>query len=170
MSLNGHGGGPTTPPTSGEEHHAHETPPFHRSLRARPRRSGAALNACLVGGFGVLALVIATIGIGGVLAFVVARRTREIGIRMSLGAHRGRVVRGVLADGVRLLGLGIALGLAGSVVVGRLLEGLLFGVAPGDPATLALTAGLMLGVGLVACALPARRAAGVDPMVAMREE
>ena len=128
------------------------------------------LNAFLVGGFGVLALVIATIGIGGVLAFVVAQRTREIGIRMSLGAQRGRVVRGVLGDGIRLLGLGIAVGLVGSVVVGRLLEGLLFGVAPGDPATLALMSGLMFTVGLVACALPARRAAGVDPMVAMRDE
>ena len=128
------------------------------------------LNAYLVGAFGVLALVIAAVGIAGVLAFFVARRTTEIGIRMSLGAHPGRVLRMVLADGGVLLALGIGLGLVGSGVVARLLEGLLFGVQPGDPVTFAGVSLLMVAVGLAACAVPARRAAGVDPLVAIREE
>lgn len=128
------------------------------------------LNAYLVGTFGLLALVIASVGIAGVLAFFVAQRTREIGIRMSLGAPRGQVLGMVLADGGRLLGAGIVLGLVGSVLVARLLEGLLFGVQPGDPMTLATVSLVMVGVGLGACAVPASRAAGVDPLVAMREE
>jgi predicted permease len=128
------------------------------------------LNAYLVGAFGLLALVIAAVGIAGVLAFFTAQRTTEIGIRMSLGAGRGRVVRMVLVDGGVLVGAGTALGLVGSVLVARLLEGLLFGVAPGDPVTFAGVSLVMLAVGIGACAAPARRAAGVDPMVAMREE
>jgi predicted permease len=128
------------------------------------------LNALLVAAFGLLALVIAAVGIAGVLAFFIAERTTEIGIRMSLGAERSRVMRMVLADGGALLVLGVVLGLAGSVVVARLLEGLLFGVAPGDPVTFAAVAMLMIGVGLAACAVPARRAARVDPLVAMRAE
>src|SRR5690606_20104061 len=95
------------------------------------------LNAYLVDAFGLLALVIAAVGIAGVLAFFVARRTTEIGIRMSLGAHPGRVLGMVLADGGVLLGLGIGLGLLGSAAVARLLEGLLFGVRAGDPVTFA---------------------------------
>ena len=128
------------------------------------------LNAWLVGGFGVLALLIATIGIGGVLAFFVAQRTTEIGIRMSLGAERGRVVRMVLADGGSLLVMGLGLGLAGSLGAARLLEGLLYGVAPYDPVTYASVSFVMVAVGLGGCALPALKAAGVDPLVAMREE
>jgi predicted permease len=128
------------------------------------------LNAYLVGAFGLLALVIAAVGIAGVLAFFIAQRTTEIGIRMSLGAERARVVRMVLADGGVLLALGIGLGLVGSVLVARLLEGLLFGVSAADPVTFAAVSLLMIVVGLVACALPARRAARVDPLVAMRAE
>ena len=104
------------------------------------------------------------------MAFFVARRTSEIGIRMSLGAPRGRVLGMVLADGGVLLGAGIGLGLVGSMFVARLLDGLLYGVAPGDPTTLAGVSVLMILVGLGACAVPARRAAGVDPLVAIREE
>ena len=128
------------------------------------------LNAYLVGAFGLLALIIAAVGIGGVMAFFVARRTSEIGIRMSLGAHPRRVLGMVLVDGGTLLGAGIALGLMGSVVVARLLQGLLFGVGAGDPVTIASVSAIMGVVGLGACAVPARRAAGVDPLVAMREE
>jgi putative ABC transport system permease protein len=128
------------------------------------------LNAFLVGAFGLLALVIAAIGIAGVLAFFVSQRTAEIGIRMSLGAEPAAVMRMVLADGGRLLGLGIALGLAGALGVARLLDGLLFGVAPRDPLTLAGVAAVMAAVGLAACAVPARRAARVDPLEAMRAE
>lgn len=128
------------------------------------------LNAFLVGAFGLLALVIAAVGIAGVLAFLVTRRTTEIGIRMSLGAAKGEVLGMVLADGGRLLAAGVAVGLVASFVVARLLEGLLFGVPPADPVTFALVSALMVGVGLVACAVPARRAASVDPLVAMRED
>jgi predicted permease len=128
------------------------------------------LNAYLVALFGGLALVIAAIGIAGVLAFFVAQRTTEIGIRMSLGAARARVLGMVLADGGALLGVGIVLGFAGSALVARLLDGLLFGVTPGDPVTFAGVALVTAAVGLAACAVPARRAAGVDPLVAIREE
>lgn len=128
------------------------------------------LNAYLVGAFGVLALIIAAVGIAGVLAFLVARRTTEIGIRMSLGAAKREVLAMVLADGGRLLAAGIVSGLGASVLVARLLEGLLFGVAPTDPTTFVLVSALMAAVGLGACAVPAHRAATVDPLVAMREE
>ena len=128
------------------------------------------LNAYLVGAFGLLALVIAAVGIAGVLAFFVAQRTTEIGIRMSLGAEKSQVLGMVLADGGRLLGLGTLLGLGASVVVAGLLDGFLFGVQPIDPATFAAVALVMVAVGLAACAAPARRAAGVDPLIAMREE
>jgi predicted permease len=128
------------------------------------------LNAWLVTLFGGLALVIAAIGIAGVLAFFVAQRTTEIGIRMSLGADRARVLGMVLSDGGILLALGVGLGFAASALVARLLEGLLYGVTPGDPATFLAVALVTVAVGLGACALPARRAAGVDPLVAMREE
>jgi predicted permease len=128
------------------------------------------LNALLVGAFGVVALAIAAVGIGGALAFFITQRTAEIGIRMSLGADPGRVMRMVLADGGTMLAVGIGLGLVGSVVAARLLQGLLFGVPPRDPVTFLAVALLMSGVGLGACAVPARRAARVDPLVAMRSE
>jgi putative ABC transport system permease protein len=128
------------------------------------------LNAYLVGIFGLLALVVAAVGIAGVLAFFVAQRTTEIGIRMSLGAARGRVLRMVLSDGGRLLAWGVGLGLVASLATARLLDGLLFGVTPNDPYTMLLVTLVMVGVGLGACAVPARRAASVDPLVAMREE
>lgn len=128
------------------------------------------LNAYLVGAFGLLALVVAAVGIAGVLAFFVARRTTEIGIRMSLGAGRWKVLGMVLGDGGRLMGAGIALGLVASFLVARLLEGLLFGVRPMDPVTLAVVSLIMVVVGLGACWVPARRAAAVDPLVAMRED
>ena len=128
------------------------------------------LNAMLVGAFAAVALAIAAVGIGGVLAFFITQRTAEIGIRMSLGADPVRVMRMVLADGGAMLGLGIALGLVGSIVAARLLQGLLFGVPPRDPVTFLAVALLMGLVGLLACALPALRAARVDPLVAMRSE
>jgi ABC-type antimicrobial peptide transport system permease subunit len=128
------------------------------------------LNALLVGAFGLVALVIAAVGIGGVLAFFITQRTAEIGIRMSLGADPARVMRMVLADGGVMLGIGIGFGLVGSVVAARLLQGLLFGVPPRDPVTFLSVALLMALVGLGACAMPALRAARVDPLVAMRTE
>ena len=129
-----------------------------------PRR----LNATLVGAFGVLAVIIAAVGIAGVLAFSVSARTNEIGIRMSLGADRGRVQRMILGEGGVLLGLGLLLGIVGALFATRVIQGLLFGVAPHDPVTLALVVLIMMAVGIGACWLPALRAARVDPAVSMR--
>jgi putative ABC transport system permease protein len=128
------------------------------------------LNTLLVGMLGTLALAIAAIGLAGVLSFFISERTAEIGIRMSLGAAPGRVLRMVLTDGAVLLGIGTALGLAGSFAVATLLEGLLYGVAPRDPLTFAAVISVMGLVGLAACSVPALRAARVDPLVAIRKD
>jgi hypothetical protein len=128
------------------------------------------LNAFLVLALGALALVIAAVGLAGVLSFFISQRTAEIGIRMSLGAAPARILGMVLGDGAVLLGLGTGFGLIGSFAVVRLLEGVLFGVAPRDPTTLATVVLVMTGVGLGACALPAWRAARVNPLMAMRKE
>jgi putative ABC transport system permease protein len=129
-----------------------------------PRR----LNAVLISSFGILALIIAAVGIAGVLAFSVSARTNEIGIRMSLGADRGRVQRMILGEGGVLLALGLVLGVAGAWFASGLIRGLLFGVAPHDPTTLAGVAGLMAAIGVLACWIPARRASRIDPVTAMR--
>jgi predicted permease len=128
------------------------------------------LNTLLITALGGLALAIAAIGLGGVLSFFISQRTAEIGIRMSLGAAPVRVLGMVLKDGALLLGIGTVIGLVGSLVATRLLEGLLFGVAPNDPLTLAAVTALMCAVGLIACSVPALRAARVDPLVAIRKE
>jgi predicted permease len=135
-----------------------------RDESVAPRR----LNALLVASFGILAVIIAAVGIAGVLAFSVSARTNEIGIRMSLGADSGRVQRMVLMEGGVLLLIGLLLGVLGSVLAARLIQGLLYGVAPHDPATLASVAALMATIGLAACWLPALRAARIDPGVAIR--
>jgi predicted permease len=135
-----------------------------RDESVAPRR----LNAVLVSSFGALAVIIAAVGIAGVLAFSVSARTTEIGIRMSLGADRGRVQRMVLREGGALLVIGLVLGVVGSVFATRLMRGLLFGVAPNDPTTLALVAALMALVGVAACWVPALRAASIEPAVAIR--
>ena len=129
-----------------------------------PRR----LNAALVSSFGGLAVLIAAVGIAGVLAFSVSARTNEIGIRMSLGADSGNVQRMVLREGGVLLLVGLAVGVIGSLLATRLIQGLLFGVTPNDPVTLAAVAAAMMAIGVAACWVPARRAAKVDPVVAMR--
>ena len=131
-----------------------------------PRR----LNAMLVTSFGFLALIIAAVGIAGVLAFSVSARTNEIGIRMSLGADSGRVQRMVLREGGVLLLLGLVLGVLGSILAARAIQGLLYGVAPYDPATLIGVAGLMAAIGVGACWVPALRAARIDPGVAIRAQ
>jgi putative ABC transport system permease protein len=128
------------------------------------------LNTFLVGALGLLALVITAVGLAGVLSFLVNERTSEIGIRMSLGAEPRQVLGMVLWDGGRLLAAGTVLGLIGSFGVTRLLAGVLFGVTPGDPGTLAGVVLLMTTVGLVATAGPALRAARIDPLVAIRKE
>jgi predicted permease len=129
-----------------------------------PRR----LNAELVSSFGILAVIIAAVGIAGVLAFSVSARTTEIGIRMSLGADGGRVQRMVLREGGVLVALGLALGVAGAFFATRVIRGLLFGIVPHDPVTFIGVAVTMAVIGIVACWIPALRAARVDPAIAMR--
>jgi ABC-type antimicrobial peptide transport system permease subunit len=135
-----------------------------RDESVAPRR----LNAVLVTSFGVLAVIIAAVGIAGVLAFSVSARTNEIGIRMSLGADSREVQRMVLMEGGVLLTTGLVLGVLSAFFTARLIRGLLFGVAPHDPVTLAGVTALMAAIGLAACWLPALRAARIDPAVAIR--
>jgi putative ABC transport system permease protein len=126
------------------------------------------LNATLISSFGILAVIIAAVGIAGVLAFSVSARTNEIGIRMSLGADRGKVERMILREGGTLLAIGVILGLGASFFAGRAIKGLLFGVTPNDPVTLVGVAVAMTVIGIIACWIPALRAARVDPAIAMR--
>jgi putative ABC transport system permease protein len=137
-----------------------------RDATVAPRR----LNALFIASFGGLAMIIAMVGIAGVLAFSVSARTQEIGIRMSLGADAQRVVRMILGEGGVLLVAGLAVGSVVALLTSRLLRGLLFGVAPHDPVTLGAVAFLLAVVGVAACLLPALRAARVDPAVALRSE
>jgi predicted permease len=128
------------------------------------------LFATLTAAFGVLALVLACIGIYGVMAHNVSRRTGEIGIRMALGARRLDVLLMILREASWLTTMGVALGAIASVWLARYLKAMLFGIEPADPATIAGAIGIMLAVALFAGWLPARRAARVDPMVALRNE
>jgi predicted permease len=152
---------------------APETPVLRMATLEQVRSENVAperLNTLLVSMLGTLALAIAAIGLAGALSFFISERTAEIGIRMSLGAAPGRVLRMVLADGAMLLGIGMALGIAGSLAATRLLEGLLYGVAPRDPVTFVAVISVMGLVGLAACTIPALRAARVDPLVAIRKD
>jgi ABC-type antimicrobial peptide transport system permease subunit len=115
-------------------------------------------------------MLLASIGIYGVLAQSVQQRTREIGIRMALGAQHGEVARLVIYQGLGMILLGIAIGIAGAMAATRLMSTLLFGVKPLDAAAFAVAAAVLLAVALAACWLPARRASHVDPLVALRYE
>lgn len=126
--------------------------------------------AILLGLFAAIAAVLGAIGIYGVLAYAVAQRTQEIGIRMALGAERGAVLRMVLRRGIALAGIGIVLGLAGAAGVARYLTGMLYDLTPLDAPTYAVVAMLFAGVAVIASYLPARRATQVDPMVALRHD
>ncbi len=128
------------------------------------------LWASLFGSFGTLALVLAAVGVYGVMAYTVSQRTREIGIRMALGARGGDIVRRVVGEGALLAGGGVALGMIGALGAARLMRGVLYGVAPLDPFTFLFIPLLLAGVALLASWLPARRASRVDPMVALRAE
>ena len=126
--------------------------------------------AVLAAAFAVLALTLAAIGLYGVMAYTVSQRTTEIGVRMALGASAREVFELVLREGLRLTAAGLAIGIAGSLIVGRLLTTLLFEVGPRDPRILGMTAALLVATAAVACVIPARRATRVDPMVALRAE
>ena len=143
-----------------------------RTLEEVTRRSVAQprFRTALVGFFGLLAVGLAAIGLYGVLSYSVARRAREIGIRMALGARAGQVVGLVLAQGLGLAALGVGIGIAAALALTRVLARFLFDVTPTDPATFAGTAVLLAAVALLACWLPARRAARVDPIEALRTE
>jgi len=132
--------------------------------------SAPASTTVLLAVFAVLALVLGTTGIYGVLSFLVSNRTREIGIRMALGAQRGDVLRSVMGEGAKLSLAGIALGMAGAFAVMRVLSGELYGVGATDPLTFCGVAVLVAVVALTACYVPARRAMRVDPVVALRYE
>jgi hypothetical protein len=127
----------------------------------------AAIGAAVLG---VLALLMASVGIYGVVAYVVNHRTREFGVRMALGAGTHHVVRLVLMDGMRLAGLGVAAGFAGSLATTRTLRAFLYGLSAIDPLTFAGVPIVLAAVALAACYIPARRAARVDPMTALRWE
>jgi ABC-type antimicrobial peptide transport system permease subunit len=126
------------------------------------------LNAGLITAFGALAIIIAAVGIGGVLAFAVSARTNEIGIRMSLGADSGRVQRMILREGGILVAIGLVLGVIGAYFSAGIIRGLLFGVTPNDPMTYIGVGVTMATVGIIACWIPALRAARIDPAIAMR--
>jgi putative ABC transport system permease protein len=131
-----------------------------------PRR----VNAMLVGSFGVLALVIAAIGIAAVLAFSVSARTSEIGVRMSLGAQPGQVLVMVLREGGVLVMAGLTIGVLGALWLARLISGLLYGVGPHDPVTVGGVAAVMAAIGVAACWFPAARAARIAPSEALRAQ
>ena len=128
------------------------------------------VNGVSAATFGATALLLAVVGLYGVMAYSVGSRTQEFGVRMALGADARRVIRQVLGHGTKLTAIGLVMGLAGTWATTRSLRGLLFGVTPNDPATLAAATALFLVVALVACYVPARRASRVDPMVALRHD
>jgi len=124
----------------------------------------------MLGIAGAMALALGIIGIYGVVSYLVSQRTHEIGIRMALGAQPGNILRAVLGQGGKLAAIGIGLGLAASLLLTRLMTSLLFGVSPTDPLTFVAVVAVLLGVGLLACYIPARRAMRIDSTVALRYE
>jgi ABC-type antimicrobial peptide transport system permease subunit len=132
--------------------------------------SGERIFAQLTSGFGILALVLACIGIYGIMAYTVARRTSEIGIRMALGAQAEEVLRMVLREASWMAVAGVTLGLCGSLWLSRSLSAMLYGLKPSDPVTLAGAAALLLLIALLAAFGPARRASRVDPVRALRHQ
>ncbi|MGH9939628.1 MAG: FtsX-like permease family protein, partial [Blastocatellia bacterium] len=134
--------------------------------RSTPKR----IMTAMMGVFAVFALLMAGAGLYAVMAYAVSRRTHEIGVRLALGARPRDILRMITGQGLKLTLAGLAFGLVGAFALTRLMKGLLFGVSPADPFTFALIATLLAAVALLACYLPARRAARVDPLIALRHE
>jgi ABC-type antimicrobial peptide transport system permease subunit len=126
--------------------------------------------ASLTAGFGVLALALACVGIYGIMAYTVSQRTNEIGIRLALGAERGQVRKLVLSETGWLAAVGVVAGLGAALWLGELVKSMLYGLQPSDPVSLVGTAGLLVGVALLAGWIPAMRASRVEPMEALRHE
>jgi ABC-type antimicrobial peptide transport system permease subunit len=134
-------------------------------LTARPR-----FNGLLFGSFAAIALLLAMVGVYGVISFTVASRTQEIGIRMALGADATRVVRLILRDALIPTAIGIAVGLGAALAASRSLGSLLYDIKPSDPATYILASASLAAIGFAAAVLPARRAARVDPMTVLKTD
>jgi predicted permease len=132
--------------------------------------SGAEFGMFLLGTFALVALTLTMIGIYGVTAYTISRQTRQIGIRMALGATRGDVLRLVLGSGMAFIVVGLSIGVVAAMALTRLLGSIIYGVTPTDPATFAAVLALLAAVGLLACYVPARRATRIDPVVALRVE
>jgi len=130
----------------------------------------AKIAATVLGVFGLVALMLSAIGIYGITSYSVAQRTREIGIRMALGAQLGDVLKLVLTNGVRLTLIGVAIGLLGAYLVTRAITSVLYGVSAKDPLTFVFISLLLVAVALLACFVPARRATKVNPLIALRYE
>jgi putative ABC transport system permease protein len=128
------------------------------------------LTSVILASFAGMGLVLAMMGIYGVIAYLVAQRTQEIGIRLALGAPRSAVLWLVSSQGLRMALAGVAIGMMGTVVAARSLASLLYGISPLDPVTLGSASVALIAIALAACALPARRAARIDPMRALRSE
>jgi ABC-type antimicrobial peptide transport system permease subunit len=128
------------------------------------------LRTVLLGVFAALALLLAAIGVYGVISYSVAQRTHEIGVRAALGATRWDIIRPVLESGISLTVVGLAIGVLGTLALTRLLASFLFGVSPRDPWTLALVGMVLIAVAAAACFIPAHRASRVNPTVALRHE
>jgi ABC-type antimicrobial peptide transport system permease subunit len=128
------------------------------------------IGAVVVGAFGLLALVLATVGLYGVVSYAVSLRTREVGIRLAIGATRWQVLRLILSQGLRLAVVGVVLGALGAAAAGQVLESMLYGISALDPIALGAAAALLIVVAVAANLFPARAAARVDPLLALRAE
>ena len=126
--------------------------------------------ASAAGAFAALALIVSMIGLFGLMSYAVVRRTREIGIRMAIGARPATVLSGILREVVLVVGIGAAIGVVAALVGARLVEGVVFGVSPRDPVSLGVAVALMFAVAVAAGYGPARRASRVDPVIALRSE
>jgi putative ABC transport system permease protein len=150
------------------------TQPFHTEATLQQLVNGTLeerrFQLVLLGGFSALALVLAAVGIYGVISFLTAQRTHEIGVRVALGAQRGDILSMVFRHGLKLAGAGVALGIVAALATTRLLSTVLFGVNAADPLTYAGISLALLAAGLLACWMPARRATRVDPLNALRHE